>query len=267
MMKIYDLLFEDDLKRTFRLYSGSTGGDQPDHARSQEQFKADKDFKKQWNKLADHNFFNNDLVKIHYVGGFAGASCRSKSPADCMYDILMKWNAGKVNKNEISTVGYLPPLFPIKNHILSNLALKLDGYVSYAGSKDSQTEWTSWASELDKQNHQSSGLQKRAAVSLAPELAKQIMLNKEDFISKSSSEEYNEIILDNFKISGVVIDLETNYFEPSKRTNLLVARGQELKKIKEWCQKNGLSFHTMDGQDLMAVTELKNRLADVISLA
>lgn len=92
------------------------------------------------------------------------------------------------------------------------------------------------------------------------------MLNKEDFISKSSSEEYNEIILDNFKISGVIINLETNYFEPSKRTNLLVARGQELKKIKEWCQKNGLSFHTMDGQDLMAVTEIKNRLADVISL-
>ena len=199
-MKLYPILFSE---ASFKYYSSS------EESRSKEQFKADRDYKREWNKQADHNFFNNELVKIHFVSGFAGGRC-FPNQVNCILGVLEKWSPKGVKKNEISTIGFLPPIFPLKYQI-SPLAFILDGYVSFASSRDTETEWTSYATDKDKEKHKASGLPKRAGISLNPELKKGVILNKQDFIEKQT-DDYNEIVLDNFKIKNVLIDLSTNYF-------------------------------------------------------
>lgn len=231
---------------SFKTYS-----DKPEEnieARSAEQLRTDKDFKKEWNRKADHDFFDKELVKIHYVGGFTGNHCSRDSEGACILDKLKKFKLTK-NKNEMSVVGYLPPIFPLEKNVLTMLALIIDGKVTYAAAKDTETEYTSQATDKDKKKFASSGLQKRASVSLKPQLKDLAIYNKQDFVQKTSSEEHNELVMDNFRVSGILIDLSNDYFSNEE---MVENRIEELKDIGDWCNQNGMGFYDMKtGRDLL----------------
>ncbi len=77
--------------------------------------KLDRAWKRRWNSLADHEFFKNKVLKIHWVGAFGSQLSRNaqgynRDPSVSLVldDIKKKLarSGGKVNKDELSTVGY-----------------------------------------------------------------------------------------------------------------------------------------------------------------
>ena len=188
-------------EQSFEKYSGP-------EARSEKDFEADRDFKRNWNSKADHDFFKNDVTKIHFVGAFAkNLKGRAKVlPTPELLTNLQNFIKSGNSKNELSAVGYYKQT-PSKGGSLSPIGVIIDGRTTFASSTDASTEFTSKATPQDKQKFSSSGLPKRPAVSLG--LDPNLMYGAETFSEPVNS--HNELIVDNWKPIGIIIN--TNWEE------------------------------------------------------
>ena len=219
--------------------------------RAKDVLQKDRDFKREWNAKADHDFFNN-VIKIHWVGAYgselsaeierAGGKPARNQP---IFDSLRAWgDLTSINKDEISCVGYVDAAEIPDTAIGSDSRIKppygflIDGYVSYASRHDARTEWTSLADEEDIQHHAGSGLPKRA------DKSRQVhaMYGEEDFGDIYESG-YNELIVDNWRVSGIILDMNTRYWHVLKRkAKSQEVRADELSNIKEYCVNIGIDL-------------------------
>ena len=215
------------------------------------ELEADRDFKREWNKKADHKFFNDEVIKVHWIGGFGGEnlnSCKRK-PEPCLLNIIKSWVNSQNPKNELSVVGYYKT--KPSESALSVVGVLLDGYVSYASSEDAATEWSSYADEEAREKHAASGLPKRAMV-------KSPMFGPEDFVEPGLK--HNELIVDNWRVKGIILDTvfsrPFSYWKiistkPRPRTQQVYqAKKKEFEDIKEFCRANGIKVYDMNLKEL-----------------
>lgn len=181
-----------------------------------------------WNRFADHEFFKNNIAKLHQIG-YAGGAGVSKSPSiDRRY---LSSNA-ELSAWGIKTQNPLKPtvqeMYAVANEhgdamTRSNLYLVLDGRVTWAGDFDAYTEELS--THKSRQNSEddlkrniaikataSSGIPKRpGGISLfnSPKDLETfpILLDEED-VDGIPHPLIDEMIVDNWKLSGVVLFLD-----------------------------------------------------------
>ena len=204
----------------------------------------DRAWKGYWHEEADHKFFNNDVIKVHWAGAF-GTSFDSKARAGGKYPKalilphLQGWPFGKKrNKDEISTIGYYKSN-PSQTDRIGVYGLIIGGWVSYASSKDAETEWTSKAGESDIKKHKQSGLPKRPANQV------NAMYGKQDFVEPI--ETHNELIVDNWSIRGVILDFEHRYWgclggcgNSEERRKVKESKNLELQQIVKFTRDLGI---------------------------
>ena len=219
--------------------------------RSASEIESDRDFKREWNRKANHKFFKYDVVKVHWIGAFGGKklnTCKRKTEP-CLLNSIKSWVSSQNPKNELSVVGYYktkPAETP-----LSVAGAVVDGYVSYASNKDAATEWSSYADVHAREKHAASGLPKRAMV-------KSPMFGPEDFVEPSN--QHNELIIDNWKVKGIILDTDfSRHFSywgilahtPRPRTQPIhQAKKKEFKDIIKFCRANGIKVYDMNLKEL-----------------
>ena len=158
--------------------------------------------KRLWNKYADHEFFDQKLAKLHVIGLYA------RTATSCL-DFLDAC-AGKVNRDEISALGWRESKLTTgwaKSEGFT-FAVFIDGRVTYAAAADLGTEWTSNATEADRQRHASSGLPKRPYYVDNPSVADSLVLDEEDWVNRIESPHrgsLQEVIVDNWRIKSLVV--------------------------------------------------------------
>jgi len=211
-----------------------------DKGRSDTQLKVDRDWKREWNSKADHDFFKNEVKKVHWIGGVHKTHSPAAQEAQLIGDLKSWGNITSIHKDELSCIGYLD--LPIQDGLGMALGLLVDGYTSYAAASDIQTEWTSAAEEEDIERYGSSGLPKRANIK------DKAMYNKETFVEPmQSSGGYNELIVDNWKAVGVILKVNHRYFKwmyknmnSEKYKNIKALRKKEIKDILAYCRSIGV---------------------------
>ena len=218
--------------------------------REASEIESDRDFKREWNRKANHKFFNDDVIKVHWIGAFGGGNlnaCKRK-PEPCLLNNIKSWVSSQNPKNELSAIGYYktkPSETP-----LSVVGVLLDGYVSYASSEDAATEWSSYADEEAIEKHAGSGLPKRAMV-------KSPMFGPEDFVEPALR--HNELIVDNWEVKGIILD--TDFSRSFSYWNILArksigtqqvyqAKKKEFRDIIEFCRANGIKVYDMNLKEL-----------------
>ncbi len=173
-------------------------------------------------QLVDRNFLQNEIKKLHYLDVRSLEAFIESSPDN--------------SKNEISTVGYLPGekhTNPIRTAPSASVAVLLDGYVTFAGNKNLVTGKLPTPEELDV--YKSSGVPKLyymepestlpknpTALGMIPlmminltnhinTILNAVILDRETFTEASQRKQknrkapWNEIILDNWSVKGLVI--------------------------------------------------------------
>lgn len=233
------------IKESFQYY-GPAG-------RSKEQLGKDRAFKKEWNKNADHKFFNDQVIKIHWIGAFGGALSQvaavmgaDKNQTSAVLKDIMKRNDinNKINKYEMSCVGYLKPPFQDEAGATAPYGLLIKGYVSYASSTDAQTEWSSTATKDDIEKYSGSGLPKR------PLIKSGAMYGAADFVEPHEAPQgYNELIVDNWQTVAVIVNLQAKwwkslqprYAESRRYRKIIPLRKNEIKNIVKFCNSNGVN--------------------------
>ena len=53
---------------------------------------------------------------------------------------------------------------------------------------------------------------------------------------------YNELLIDNSKITHVIMDLDHVYWKARENPKVRESRNQELRKIKKWCESKNFGF-------------------------
>jgi hypothetical protein len=164
---------------------------------------AERRLKSLWNKYADHEFFDQKLAKLHAIGLYGNNS------ASCLN--FLDAYAGKVNRDEVSTLGWRESKLTTgwtKSHDFT-FGVFIDGRVTYASSDDIATEWTSNATESDRQRHASSGLPKRPYYIDNSLVADHLVLDEEDWVERIESwgtkSIMHELIVDNWRIKSLVV--------------------------------------------------------------
>ena len=219
--------------------------------REEKELETDRDFKREWNKKADHKFFNDDVIKVHWIGGFGGENlnaCKTK-PEPCLLNTIKSWISNQNPKNELSVVGYYKTK-PSENP-LSVVGVLIEGYVSYASSEDAATEWTSYADEEAREKHAGSGLPKRAMV-------KSPVFGPEDFVEPGLR--HNELIVDNWRVKGIILDTDFSrvfgYWsilnrKPRPRIqSVQQAKKKEFEDIIEFCRANNIKVYDTNLKEL-----------------
>ena len=219
--------------------------------RKEKELEADRDFKREWNKDANHKFFNDDVTKVHWIGAFSGANLKSckRKPEPCLLNIIKSFISDQNSKNELSVIGYYktkPSESP-----LSVVGALIDGYVSYASSEDAATEWSSYADEEARKKHAGSGLPKRATV-------KSPMFGPEDFVEPALR--HNELIVDNWSVKGIILDTDFSrafsYWSVLARRArpklqaLQQAKKKEFKDIIEFSRANGIKVYNLELKEI-----------------
>jgi hypothetical protein len=174
---------------------------------------SERELKRIWRELADHEFFDDKLLKLHSMS-FMGDAGRD---SEKVLKFLRSWLRGP-NKDELSCMGIRPedvrPGWFMQERL--SVGIFVDGWVTYAGVGGLDTEWTQRATKADKQRHAQSGLPKRpflmgpntlvGAGKTGPSYdhLKYIVLDEEDWIERVGSENH-EIIIDNWTPKAFVL--------------------------------------------------------------
>lgn len=227
--------------------------------RSQKEIEGDQSAKEYFRLNADHDFFNNEVVKIFWNGAVEknwltkelAKAEKDPNKKDVIIKFIEwadgKFNIGALNRNEMSCVGHLkttPYVSP-----LGIFGYVLDGWVTYASAGDAQSEFTSVATKKDIEYYKHSGLPKR------PNIKSRIMLDRDSFVEPDDAagggegmgdKRYNELLIDNSKITAVVMDFNHSYWKsfdsPDKFPVTAKNRQKEILKIKAWCDSKGFGF-------------------------
>ena len=141
-----------------------------------------------WNENADHNFFKNEVIKIHWFAEIFDFQDRLKT-------MMLKSS----RKDEISAVPYLEG-----ENLESDwgaIGVVLDGRVTFAAN-DMNTVYSGHYAKLSDENkkkYSSSGIPKRPTINSLNSI-KYVMLNKETY---KISDTLPEVILDNWRIKSM----------------------------------------------------------------
>ena len=257
-----DLESYENPRRSFKNY-GNTG-------REKAELEADRDFKREWNSKADHDFFNKEVIKVHWVGAFGGkfalkfGSGKDKNTNPEILINIKTWgDISSAHKDELSCVGYLAPPVGGSGAASAPYGFMVDGWVSYASSGDAQTEWTSRAKATDIKKYSSSGLPKRAS----SEQRSNAMYGKDDFVEPQDSPDgYNELTVDNWKATAIILDINNDWWKwVFKRQRApgsgyiadnQKARKEELAAIIEYCRSNGMKLLDTNLQPIQSMGDL-----------
>jgi hypothetical protein len=191
--------------------------------------KSAKDIKRLWAAEADHAFMNS-VVKIHWLQD------SSVIPA-IVDDIISRINDIKNSsgRDEISTMGYIEE--PYKSE-WGDIGLVLKGRTTLAAN-NMDTILSGYHSmvrdEEDVRNKfKSSGIPKRPTMYSSSSAEYDYIFDRKDF--SIYDQEYNEFILDNWKVIGLVFnEADINDIDPKK-----------LKTIKQIIEQTGLKFYLND---------------------
>lgn len=173
------------------------------------QTKSEKTLKGLWNEYADHDFFRDKVIKVHWFGAYADTT-RS---FDKFFDFVSQ-NVSRNNRNDLSCLGFLKnDPWLISNTLASGNAplfgIIVKGRVSFAAAGDPMTQWTSKSDPKTLKFHAGSGTVKRPSMrpgetaSIENQLD-MMMLDEETF--RSADREENELIVDNWRVEKVVIN-------------------------------------------------------------
>lgn len=176
------------------------------------QTKSEKSLKGLWNEYADHNFFRDEVIKVHWFGAYAGTKDTTSS-FDKFFDFVSQ-NVSRNNRNDLSCLGFLKnDPWLISNTLASGNAplfgIIVKGRVSFAAAGDPMTQWTSMTDPKTLKLHAGSGAVKRPSMrpgetaSIENQLD-MMMLDEETF--RSANKEENELIVDNWRVEKVVIN-------------------------------------------------------------
>ena len=189
-----------------------------------------------WNKFADHEFFANDIYKLH-----------SLSYGRELGDIS-HYLRNDSHKNELSCVGigksgseaeahnahYRRKIKGLDRFTGIHMVLGISGRTTWAGDFDGFTEEIGKATQAQFEFHKSSGIPKRigsirdigADIEFA-EFADLIILDDNDLTRSSgkSPGKIEEMVVDNWKINTVYISLSSNWIDIMERT--MPASGNE----------------------------------------
>ena len=190
--------------------------------------KSAKDIKRLWAAEADHAFMNS-VVKIHWLQD-------SVIPA-IVDDIISRINDIKNSsgRDEISTMGYIEE--PYKSE-WGDIGLVLKGRTTLAANNmDTIVSGYHFMvrDEEDVRNKfKSSGIPKRPTMYSSSSAEYDYIFDRKDF--SISAQNYNEFILDNWKVIGLVFkEADINDIDPKK-----------LKTIKQIIEQTGLKFYLND---------------------
>ena len=176
------------------------------------QTKSEKSLKGLWNEYADHDFFRDEVIKVHWFGAYAGKKDTIRS-FDKFFDFVSQ-NVSRNNRNDLSCLGFLKSdPWLISNTLASSdppfFGVIVKGHVSFAGAGDPMTQWTSMSDPKTLKLHAGSGTVKRPSMrpgetaSIETQLD-MMMLDEETF--RSADKEENELIVDNWRVEKVVIN-------------------------------------------------------------
>jgi hypothetical protein len=167
---------------------------------------AERDLKRIWNEHADHKFFDQDLVKLHGIGLYAHEDTAS---ADLCIKFLKSY-LNKVNRDDISVMGWRKAALVRgwNKNPEPPFGVFVKGRVTYAAASDQSTEWTSRASPSARERHASSGLPKRPFYTEKERIARDIILDEEDWIERVEGQDIvdHELIVSNWRIEALVIN-------------------------------------------------------------
>lgn len=151
-----------------------------------------KNLKRIWAKHVDRNFIQS-LVKIHWF----------RDPTASRFQSLIQ----KDGKDEISATAYLFEPGSIMRSGWGRSGVILDGYVTLAAN-DMDVIYSGFSDNMKRDPRQTgSGMPKRAqAFKLG--LGKEYILDRGTFDSEKAG--HNEVLVDNWKVVGLVIPLESN---------------------------------------------------------
>jgi hypothetical protein len=163
---------------------------------------AERQLKRIWNTHADRDFFDNRLVKLHSIGLYAEDVGTPLA--------FLKAHVGKTNRDELSALGWresaLAPGWSGNGYMFG---VFVDGRVTYAAAADQMTEWTSMATDIDRQRHASSGFPKRPYLISKQKVETDIVLDEEDWVERVENQGPGgdqEIVVANWQIRSFVVN-------------------------------------------------------------
>ena len=211
-----------------REYAKTTGrgelthGEQMSDDEIDRSFELRRDVKRFWNENADHKFWQNPnkVIAVHDLGYYSdlgdpdeddpSAGLWQAEDEDDMHEkdlsvplFMKKYPPGKIQKDEMSTYGFLGSLnsiFPLKK---INLGIVLEPRrVTYASKRDAFSESRGQASQADKARHKGSGLPKRPRVG-SRFLGRNQLFDEADV---KAAGKIGELIVDNWTYKIVVLN-------------------------------------------------------------
>lgn len=163
----------------------------------------EKELKRIWaeevNAEGSRSFFDDTLIKVHWIGGYTGGGV-SSNPFETALNFIKSQPKGRV-RDEISCFGYTPAQGI--DHKPTSVGVIIKGYTTYASATDAATHMTSRATDVDRRKHSGSGLHKRPLMD-TPTLATQNMIVDEESW-RSVIRSYHEVIVDNWVVAGIII--------------------------------------------------------------
>jgi hypothetical protein len=194
-----------DLRKQGVKLPSSEHGVRPLH---QQEFEAA--IKEAWRQMAmpNQNFLKS-ITKIHWIGAYGG----NNENIVKILDGFLSDRCGKRNKDEMSTFGYNGINDSMES--ATPIGIMMDGWITIAANDDIATEWTSLATQKDKERYASSGLPKRPGFGSLPDPEKEAELYDmytQMFMVDAGSWENpgvevpgNEVIVGNWSCKAVVL--------------------------------------------------------------
>lgn len=177
----------------------------------------EKELKRIWAEEVEEegsrSFFDDKLIKVHWVGGYKVQGSGSGNPVDIAINFIKGQPKGRL-KGEVSCFGYTPGQGI--DHKPTSVGVIINGYTTYVSAIDAATHMTSRLTEEDRKKYLASGPHKRPLMSL-PNIATQNMITDEDSWS-NASRTFHEIIVDNWSIKGIIIPSFENMINDFKRS-------------------------------------------------
>lgn len=166
--------------------------------------KNEKELKRIWAEEVElegsRSFFDETLIKVHWVGGYKFGGAGSDNPFKIALDFIRSQPKGRV-KDEISCFGYTPSQGIDQKPTPVGIIIK--GYTTYASATDAGTHMTSRATDVERRKYSASGLFKRPAMML-PKTAANIMVVDEESWN-TAIRGFHEVLVDNWVVDGIII--------------------------------------------------------------
>jgi hypothetical protein len=176
------------------------------------------------------SFFDETLIKVHWVGGYTGKG-ESSNPFKTAIQFIKSQPGGRI-RDEISCFGYTPSQGI--DHKPTAVGVIIKGYTTFAYAVDAATHMTSRATDVERRRHSGSGLHKRPMMSHPEQFAQDLVVDEESWGSVVRT--YHEVVVDNWVVGGIIIPSFQQMIDAFKRNISGIGRerqGVVDKKVEE----------------------------------